>query len=104
MLPIHEQVVVITGASSGIGRAVALEFAARRGRLALAARDLQALETVATECLDRGAKEVIVLPIDVSDEAAVIALRDATVSRYGRIDIWINDAAVYAMGRFEDTP
>jgi NADP-dependent 3-hydroxy acid dehydrogenase YdfG len=104
MLPIHEQVVVITGASSGIGRATAHEFAGRRGRLVLAARDAAALEAVASECAERGAGEVLVVPTDVRDESAVNALREAAVSRFGRIDIWINDAAVYAMGRFEDTP
>jgi short-subunit dehydrogenase len=104
MRPIHDQVVVITGASSGIGRATAHEFANRRGRLVLAARDAAALETVAAECAERGAGEVLVVPTDVRHESAVIALRDAAVSRFGRIDIWINDAAVYAMGRFEDTP
>jgi NADP-dependent 3-hydroxy acid dehydrogenase YdfG len=104
MLPIHDQVVVITGASSGIGRAVAHEFGERRGRLVLAARDRAALDAVAAECAERGAGEVLVVPTDVRDESAVLALRDAAVSRFGRIDIWINDAAVYAIGRFEHTP
>lgn len=93
-------VVVLTGASSGIGRVAAQMFASRGARLVLAARDREALEEVATLCERRGA-EVIAVPTDVRDEAQVQALRDAAVTRFDRIDVWVNDAAVYMMGPFE---
>jgi NADP-dependent 3-hydroxy acid dehydrogenase YdfG len=96
-------VVVITGASSGIGRAAAYAFADEGARLVLAARDAAALNEVKRACEERGV-EAIVVPTDVGDEAAVRSLRDEAVRRFGRIDTWVNDAAVYMMGRFEDTP
>lgn len=96
-------VVVITGASSGIGRAAAHAFASRGACTVLGARSPEGLETVAAECRQRGG-QALVVPTDVADEASVQALGDAAVTAFGRIDAWVNVAAVWSYGRFEDTP
>jgi len=97
------QVVVVSGASSGIGRGVALAFAARGADVVLAARSTETLDEVARACEARGARALAV-PTDVSDEDAVHALAERAVERFGRIDAWVNVAAVWSYGRFEDTP
>ncbi|MDB5847071.1 MAG: short-chain dehydrogenase/reductase [Rhodoferax sp.] len=97
------RVVVITGASSGIGRATALAFAADGAQLVLAARNREALDAVAQDCAHEGAR-TFVLPTDVTDADAVQALADAALRHFGRIDVWINNVGVGAVGRFEDTP
>ncbi len=94
------KVAVVTGASSGIGRATALELARRGASLVLSARREEPLEEAAREC---GANAVAVLT-DVTDEAAVQRLARAAVERFGGVDVWVNNAGVYAVGRFEDTP
>ena len=95
--------VVITGASSGIGRVTAQMFADKGARLVLAARDRSALEEAVRACERRGA-EAIAVPTDIREEAQVQALREAAVARFGRIDVWVNNAAVYMMGPFERVP
>jgi len=100
---ISDQVVVITGASSGIGRATAHALAARCADLVLAARGTEALREVAAECRAAGA-ETLVVPTDVTDFGAVQELARRAVERFGRIDVWINDAAVTVLGPFEKTP
>jgi NADP-dependent 3-hydroxy acid dehydrogenase YdfG len=97
------QVVVITGASSGVGRVAAQRFAARGAKLVLAARERDALEEVVRLCTQLGT-EAIAVPTDVRDEAQVHALGEAALTRFGRIDVWVNDAAVYMMGAFERVP
>lgn len=92
-------VVVITGASSGIGRATALAFAEKGARLVLAARGLGPLEEVVAEC-ERAGAEAIAVPADVTDEQAVRSIANTAVDRFGRIDVWINDAATGIFGPF----
>lgn len=101
--PLEEAVVVITGASSGIGRAAALRLARRARGLALCARGEEALAEVAAECEAAGAA-VLQRALDVSDEEAVEALAAAAVERFGRIDVWVNNAGVIAYGSFEEIP
>ncbi|MEA2254619.1 MAG: hypothetical protein QOG35_664 [Solirubrobacteraceae bacterium] len=96
-------VVVITGASSGIGRAAALAFARRGSRLVLAARSPEALRDAAAECRRLGA-EAEAIPTDVRDEPAVQALARHAVERFGRLDVWVNCAGVMAYGGFEQVP
>jgi short-subunit dehydrogenase len=91
--PLSEQVVVITGASSGIGRQTALELARRGAAVVLAARSEDALRQLATEIESAGGRALAV-PTDVAEPQAVERLADAAVERFGRIDTWVNDAAV----------
>lgn len=99
--PLSEQIVVITGASSGIGRESARLFAEAGATLVLAARGHQALETLADEVHALGGRALVV-PTDVSDPKQVEALADAAIARFGRIDTWINNAAISVYGSFLD--
>ncbi|TWJ22784.1 short-subunit dehydrogenase [Micromonospora endolithica] len=94
---------VVTGATSGIGRAAAREFAGRGDRLVLAARSRTTLAEVRGECEKIGA-EVLAVPTDVTADGALEALTDAAVTRFGGVDVWVHTAAVMAYGRFEETP
>lgn len=94
---------IITGASSGIGRATALLLAARGARLVLAARSRTALEDAAADCRALGAT-VRVVPTDVMDADAVDTLIATAVDDFGGLDACVHCAAVVAYGRFEDVP
>ena len=85
-----DTVVVITGASSGIGAALAELLAAQGMSVVLAARRKDALEAVAAKC---GARSLVVVA-DVSVRANVRRIVDETLSRFGRIDVWVNNAGV----------
>jgi short-subunit dehydrogenase len=98
-----EQVVVITGASSGIGRATALRFAKDGASLVLASRREDALTELAAACRALGARATAV-PTDVTDEQQVAALAEEAVTRFGRIDVWINDAAVAVFAPLVEAP
>jgi len=89
----HNKVIVITGASRGIGRGLALRLAGQGASLVLAARDVARLEAVRDECEKRGG-QAIVVPTDVTEQAQCQALIRKTVERFGRIDILVNNAGV----------
>ena len=97
---IADQVVVITGASSGIGRATAVAFGERGASVVLAARNEQALEAAARE-VERAGGHALAVPADVAEWGQVQALADAAVDRFSRIDTWINNAAISAYGTVE---
>ncbi len=97
------KIVVVTGASSGIGRAAAHEFARQGATLVLAARGQGSLEAAAAECRALGA-EAVAIPTDVADERAVQTLVATTTARFGRIDVFVGNAALFVYGLFEQTP
>jgi short-subunit dehydrogenase len=94
---------VITGASSGFGKGAALEFARQGARLVLAARRADVLEEVANECHAEGG-DALACSTDVSSRADVEQLAEEALESFGRIDVWINNAGVGALGRFERVP
>jgi NAD(P)-dependent dehydrogenase (short-subunit alcohol dehydrogenase family) len=97
------QVVLVTGGSSGVGLATALQLADEGADLVLASRGVEALERAANRCRAAGA-EVLAVPTDVADPDAVDALFDAAVQRFGHVDGVVHAAGVLAYGRFEDVP
>lgn len=96
--------VLITGASSGIGRSVALALADRGAALALVARRRRELEELASLCVRRGARRVLVLPADVGDVVAWEDSFERSVAELGRVDVVVHAAAVAAYGRFTEIP
>lgn len=98
------RIVVVTGASSGIGKAVALQASASGDHVVLIARGKVSLEHTATACLTSGAASALVLPADVGDDAAVAQCFEQTLERHGRIDAVVHCAGVVAYGRTEEVP
>ncbi|MFC4017514.1 SDR family oxidoreductase [Micromonospora sp. GCM10011542] len=88
------QTVVVTGASAGVGRAIAHEYAARGARLALLARGEAGLAAAERDCRRRGAADVRTYRVDVADAGAVQQAADDVVHHWGGIDVWINNAMV----------
>lgn len=97
-----DKVVIITGASSGIGKALAENFAKRQARIVLAARSIKKLEIIGTELKDK-ATEILIIKTDVSDENDCKSLIEKTIKRFGKIDILINNAGISMRALFEDT-
>ena len=91
--PVAAQVVVVVGASSGIGRETALQLGARGASVVLAARGREALEAVADEVQRLGGQPEVV-PTDIADRRQSQALAQRAIDRFGRIDTWANVAAV----------
>jgi 3-oxoacyl-[acyl-carrier protein] reductase len=90
---LDNQVIVITGASQGIGRGIALAFARHGARVALVARSASRLDQVAAEVESQGG-EALALPRDVTDEGQVAQMVERTLARFGRVDGLVNSAGV----------
>lgn len=101
--PLGEQVIVVTGASSGIGLVTARMAALHGARLVLVARSGDALERLADELGTRGERPLVVVA-DVGDERAVSGVVDAAIARFGGFDTWVNNAGASAYGRLTDVP
>jgi short-subunit dehydrogenase len=101
--PFEGQAVIVTGASAGIGRALALQLAGQGAKVVIAARRLDRLEQVAAECRQAGG-EVLAIPTDVGDEAQCKSLVEKTVAAFGRLDMLINDAGLAATALLADFP
>ncbi|MFL7870965.1 MAG: SDR family oxidoreductase [Anaerolineales bacterium] len=97
----RDKVVVITGASSGIGRELAYRLAAQGAKLALAARRTERLEAVQMECEQRGG-QAIVVPTDVTEQAQCEHLVRKTVEQFGGIDILVNNAGISMWAYFDE--
>lgn len=100
-LVLNGKVVVITGASSGIGRALAMAFAQRGARVVLVARRTEKLEVVQRE-IEPYADSVLVIPADITDSAKQAEIVQQTKATFGRIDILVNNAGVTGGGLFQD--
>ncbi len=98
------RVVLVTGASSGIGRATVLQAARDGDHTVLVARGREALEEVATLAREAGAASTLVVPTDVGDDAQVRDCVDAVLEQHGRLDVVVNSAGVVAYGRVEEVP
>jgi NAD(P)-dependent dehydrogenase (short-subunit alcohol dehydrogenase family) len=98
-----DSVIVITGASSGIGRATALHFARHGATIALLGRREEALEELAQDC-DRLGGHAYPMKTDVTDEEAVRAAARRAVESFGRIDVWVNNAGITLFARLEEAP
>ncbi|HBL28748.1 MAG TPA: short chain dehydrogenase [Acidobacteria bacterium] len=97
----RDNVVVLTGASRGIGRELALQLADQGAWLALSARDAAALDEVAALCRGCGG-QAVAIPADVGEEAQCAALIRKTVEAYGRVDTLINNAGISMWALFEE--
>jgi len=98
-----KKVVVIVGASSGIGREAALALAKRGAVIVVAARRQEKLDSLLAEIEAMGSTG-FAFPVDVREVTQLQKLAEETISRYGRIDVWFNNAGVYAAGRFDEFP
>lgn len=101
--PLHDQVIVITGASSGIGLATAEAASAKGARLVLVARNGEALDEIAARLNAQGG-QVVTLAADIADEATADAITETALTAFGRVDSWVNNAAAATYGTLAETP
>lgn len=99
---LQDQVIVITGASSGIGLATAEAAAQRGAKVVLAARSEQALNTIVQRITTAGG-QAIAVPCDVADRGQVDRVAQTAIQRFGRIDTWVNNAGLAIYGRSDET-
>lgn len=97
-----DRVVVVTGASSGVGRACARAFGRQGDCVALLARNAEALENAAGE-IEQAGGQALVCTVDMADAGAVEAAAAAVEARWGRIDVWVNNAMVTVFAPAMDT-
>jgi short-subunit dehydrogenase len=100
---VADSVIVITGASTGIGRAAALKFARQGATVVVTSRREQTLRLLAEQCEQLGGR-ALAIPADVTDQQGIQTLARRVIETFGKIDIWINNAAVTLFSRFEDSP
>lgn len=101
---VKDKVVIITGASSGIGQCIALEYAKKGAKVVLAARRKGKLEEVKQACLESGAADAAICPTDISSPEACENLVKFTVDTFGRVDVLVNNAGSADISAFEDYP
>lgn len=101
---LQDKVLVVTGASSGIGRATAVQAAAEHAHVVLMARGERSLTAAARECDEAGAGSTMVLVADVGDDGAVRKAVADVLERHGRIDAFVSNAGVVSYGRTEEVP
>jgi short-subunit dehydrogenase len=99
--PLNQQVVVITGASSGIGLATAIAAADQGAKVVLAARSAQTLDAIVQDIVAFGG-EAVAVKADVGRREDVERIAQTAIERFGRIDTWVNDAAVSIYGRIDE--
>jgi short-subunit dehydrogenase len=99
----RDRVVIVTGASAGIGKSLALLLASQCAKVVIAARRAERLEKIAETCR-MFCGEVLVIPTDISDETQCKALIENTIAKYGRLDMLINNAGMAASALFDEFP
>ena len=103
MKPISEQVIVLTGSSSGIGLATAKMAAERGAKVVLSSRNEEELRAVTEDIRQKGGEAIFVV-VDVSKFEDLIRLRDEAIKAYGRVDTWVNNAGSSLFGYLMETP
>ena len=102
MQRLEGKVAIVTGSSSGIGKAIAIRFAEEGATVVLAARRLELCEQIAAGIQEKGG-EAWAIQTDISEEQQVKALVHQTVTRYGQVDILVNNAGIFGGGRIAET-
>lgn len=91
-LGLKGKTIVITGGSAGIGKALAMSYLAEGGRVAVCGRSPERLDAFLRECETLGHSEFMTVQVDITDPAGQTKLLESTLERFGRMDIWINNA------------
>lgn len=104
MSRLHDLVVVITGASSGVGRATAHAFSRRGATLVLVARSAEALRDTMQECEALGAGDAVAVATDVTEAEGMRRVAALARERFGGLDVWVNNAGLGVVGRFHEVP